>query len=84
MPSIWTETQTPYDVEDSEEPAIRARRIVEGEARRAATECARMPEIRVELVREMRARIAAGEYHVSAGDLADAMIHSAANARRYR
>lgn len=77
MPSLWTESQMYCDVEDSEEPAIRARRIVESEAKRAAAECARMPDIRVDLVREMRALIESGRYHVTAGELADAMIRSA-------
>jgi anti-sigma28 factor (negative regulator of flagellin synthesis) len=84
MPSLWTESYPPFDVDDSEEPAIRARRIVESEAKRAAADCARMPEIRMDLVRAMRGRLAAGEYNISAGDLADAIIRSATNAHLCR
>jgi anti-sigma28 factor (negative regulator of flagellin synthesis) len=84
MPPIWTDNNLPHDVEDSEEPAIRARRIMEGEAKRVAADCGRLPEMRMELVREMRARIASGEYRVSPGDLADAIIRTAQRSRLYR
>ncbi|MEM4409662.1 MAG: flagellar biosynthesis anti-sigma factor FlgM [Candidatus Caldarchaeum sp.] len=36
-----------------------------------------MPEVREELVAELRARIERGEYHVSAQDIAEAMVRRA-------
>lgn len=84
MQSLWTESHMQYDAEDSEEPAIRARRIMEGEAQRAVAKCARLPEIRADVVRRMRSLVEEGDYHVSAGDLADAMIRSARRSRVFR
>jgi anti-sigma28 factor (negative regulator of flagellin synthesis) len=81
---MWTDSNLPYDIEDSEEPAVRARQIAESEAKRVAAECARLPDMRMDLVLDIRARIASGAYKISAQDLADAIIHKAQYARLCR
>jgi anti-sigma28 factor (negative regulator of flagellin synthesis) len=77
MSPTWTENDLPYDMEDSEAPAIRARRLAESEAQRVTAEIARLPEMRMDLVVEMRSRLATGQYRVSPQNIADAMIRHA-------
>jgi anti-sigma28 factor (negative regulator of flagellin synthesis) len=60
-------------------PAIPAEQALRARAAYAA-----LPDIRLDKVREVRRRMAAGKFNPSAGDLADAILAFADNTRRCR
>lgn len=59
---------------DQDQPLV----TLAGEAKCASEACRALPEVRLGKVMDMRRRIALGLFHPSAGDLADAILASAA------